>query len=252
MWKKNKGRRGISKISLNSLWGKLAQRDNMTKTEYVSDPPVYFELVTNPLKKVKNVEVFGEQFLLVNWEDLESIVEPHACSNVVVGSFVTAQARLKLYGVLHQLDKRVLYFDTDSVIYIHKPELWNPEIINNGLGEWTDEMPTAKITKFVGMGPTNYGYEYVEHDTGKLRSTCKVKGLTLDYNTSQVIHFYNMIEWATSDKRDFRESVEYQHRIRKHKDRKITTERQSKMYRFTYDKRVIVKNGETVPYGYLL
>ena len=249
---KNKGRRGISKISLNSLWGKLAQRDNMTKTEYVSDPSVYFELVTNPLKKVKNVEVFGEQFLLINWEDLESIVEPHACSNVVVGSFVTAQARLKLYGVLHQLDKRVLYFDTDSIIYIHKPELWNPEIINNRLGEWTDEMPTAKITKFVGMGPKNYGYEYVEHDTGKLKSTCKVKGLTLDYNTSQVIHFYNMIEWATSDKRDFRESVEYQHRIRKHKDRKITTERQSKMYRFTYDKRVILKNGETVPYGYLL
>ena len=102
------------------------------------------------------------------------------------------------------------------------------------------------------MGPKNYGYEYLEHDTGKLKSTCKVKGLTLDYNTSQVIHFYNMIEWATSDKRDFLESVEYQHRIRKHKDRKITTERQSKMYRFTYDKRVIVKNGETVPYGYLL
>ena len=217
---KNKGRRGISKISLNSLWGKVAQRDNMTKTEYVSDPPVYFELVTNPLKQVKNVEVFGEQFLLVNWEDLESIVEPPACSNVVVGSFVTAQARLKLYGVLHQLDKRVLYFDTDSIIYIHKPELWNPE--------------------------------YVGHDTGKLKSTCKVKGLTLDYNTSQVIHFYNMIEWATSHKRDFRESVEYLHRISKHKDRKITTERQSKMYRFTYDKRVIVKNVETVPYGYLL
>ena len=38
----------------------------MTKTEYVSDPSVYFELVTNPLKKVKNVEVFGEQFLFVN------------------------------------------------------------------------------------------------------------------------------------------------------------------------------------------
>ena len=50
-----------------------------------------------------------------------------------------------------------------------------------------------------------------------------------------------MMEWANSDKRDFQESVEYQHRIRKHKDRKNTTERQSKTYRFTYDKRVILK-----------
>ena len=32
---KNKGMRAIAKIMLNSLWGKLAQRENMTKTEYI-------------------------------------------------------------------------------------------------------------------------------------------------------------------------------------------------------------------------
>ena len=32
------------------------------------------------------------------------------------------------------------------------------------------------------MRPKNYGYEYVEKD-GMRKSTCKVKGLTLDYNT---------------------------------------------------------------------
>ena len=31
---KNKGMRAIAKIMLNSLWRKLAQRENMTKTEY--------------------------------------------------------------------------------------------------------------------------------------------------------------------------------------------------------------------------
>ena len=56
-----------------------------------------------------------------------------------------------------------------------------------------------------------------------------------------MIHFYNMIEWATCDKIDFQESVEYQHRIRRYEDRKNTTERQSKMNRFTYDERAIVK-----------
>ena len=32
---KNKGMRAIAKIMLDSLWGKLAQRENMTKTEYM-------------------------------------------------------------------------------------------------------------------------------------------------------------------------------------------------------------------------
>ena len=95
----------------------------MTKTEYISEPSKFFDLVTNPNKIVKNVDICRENLLLVNWDDTESSVEPHACSNVIVAAFVTAQARLKLYGILEKLNKRVLYFDTDSIIYYHKPLL---------------------------------------------------------------------------------------------------------------------------------
>ena len=105
---KNKGMRAIAKIMLNSLWGKLAQRENMTKTEYISEPSKFFDLVTNPNKIVKNVDICRENLLLVNWDDTESTVEPHACSNVIVAAFVTVQARLKLYGILEKLYERVL------------------------------------------------------------------------------------------------------------------------------------------------
>ena len=54
---------------------------------------------------MKNVDVYGEQFLLVNWEDMDLVIEAHACSNVVVAAFVTAQARWKLYGVLEKLNE---------------------------------------------------------------------------------------------------------------------------------------------------
>ena len=144
---KNKEMRAIAKIMLNSLWGKLAQRENLTGTEYISEPSKFFYLVTNPTKLVKNVDVYGELFLLVNWKDMDSVIEAHACSNVVVAAFVTAQARLKLYGVLEKLNERILYFNTDSVIYVHKPDLWNPTIINNRLGDWTDEVPNGNGTK---------------------------------------------------------------------------------------------------------
>ena len=132
------------------------------------------------------------------------------------------------------------FFDTDSIIYVHKPDLWNPTIINNRLGEVTEEVPNAQIMKFVGMEPKNYGNEYVDKD-GHCKSTCKVKGLALDYNTSQLIHFHRMLELAKPTCRDFKETADYQ-RIRKHKDRRVTTEKQSKTYRFNYNKRVILKN----------
>ena len=81
---KNPGLRAVAKIMLKSLWGKLAQRDKMTKTEYISEPSKYFDLVTNPSKVIKNVDLYGEQFVHVNREDTDSLVEPHTCSNVVV------------------------------------------------------------------------------------------------------------------------------------------------------------------------
>jgi hypothetical protein len=43
---------------------------------------------------------------------------PLSNRNVVIASFVTAYARLELYEVINKLGKSVLYFDTDSIIYI--------------------------------------------------------------------------------------------------------------------------------------
>ena len=40
-WKE--GRRAFSKIVLNSLWGKLEHRTNLTKTEYIANPSEYFK-----------------------------------------------------------------------------------------------------------------------------------------------------------------------------------------------------------------
>ena len=61
-----------------------------------------------------------------------------------------------------------------------------------------DEVSNARIVKFVGMETKNYGYEFVDKD-GKRTSTCKVKGLALYYNTSQVIHFDHMLNWVKGE-----------------------------------------------------
>lgn len=40
--------------------------------------------------------------------------------NVFIAAFTTCWAWLRLYEVLELLDERVLYFDTDSVIFLHR------------------------------------------------------------------------------------------------------------------------------------
>jgi hypothetical protein len=99
----------------------------------------------------------------------------------VLACFTTAHARLHLYETLQPLGERVLYFDTDSIIYQHDGSQFNSTIINS-LGGWTDELSGDHITKYMSGGPKNYAYE-----TQGGKSVCKVKDLTLHYRASQIV-----------------------------------------------------------------
>ena len=48
---KNPGLRALAKLMLNSFWGKFGQRSNLPQIEYVSDPSVYFDLLTSDQQK---------------------------------------------------------------------------------------------------------------------------------------------------------------------------------------------------------
>ena len=246
---KNPGLRSFAKIMLNCLWGKLAQREIMSQTEYIKDATKYFEMMNNSNVLVKHVEIFDNEcdFILVNYETKLDHIETHATANVIVGSYVTAYARMELYSILEKLKSRVLYFDTDSCMYIHDPCLWNPPIINSRLGKWTDEEPDCTIVKFRGLGPKNYAYE-MKTKEGKRETKCKVKGITLDYNTCQLINFETFTQCA--EDRNTEIKVTYACRIKRHTDRSVTSEAQTKTYRSVYTKRVIVNDTDTVPYGY--
>ena len=105
-------------------------------------------------------------------------------TNVCIAAFVTTYARLKLYSELEKLQDRVLYFDTDSIIFVehtnntteYKPKL------GNYLGELTNEIKKDKgthIVEFVSSGPKLYAYRT---NTGYTK--CVVKGFTLNYTSS--------------------------------------------------------------------
>lgn len=61
---------------------------------------------------------------MVNYTNHKNQMEGLNClSNVFLASFTTNYARLKLIEEMELIDNRVLYHDTGSIIYIHKPQL---------------------------------------------------------------------------------------------------------------------------------
>jgi hypothetical protein len=246
---KNVGKRAFAKTMLNCLWGKNAQNNVLAKTEYVNSVSGFYDIVTNPHITVNYVDMFDhDEFILINYSDQSDQAQPHSSANVVVASFVTAYARLELYAQLEQLGQRVLYFDTDSCMYVYDPDQYNIPIINSRLGKWTDEVPEGKIVKYVALGPKNYGYEYIVE--GKRYTKCKVKGITLDYDTTQKVNFDTMVD-CVKDRDNYSSVIHYPSRIQRHRDRKVTSGPQTKTFRSVYTKRLVVDTFKTVPYGYL-
>jgi hypothetical protein len=115
----------------------------------------------------------------------------------------------------------------DSWMYVFVPDKYNIPIINSRLGKWTDEVPKGEIVKYVTIGLKNYGYEYIVE--GQRQTKCKIKGITLDYDTTQKANFDTM-----KDRDNYSSVIHYPSRIQRHKERNVTSGPQTKTFRSIY------------------
>ena len=144
----------------------------------VKEPCRFFDLLYSDEFEVCGARMVNEDMVEVQYRNAEEFAEQNNKVNVVIAAFTTAYARLKLYDLLDLLQERVLYYDTDSVIYIHKPNQSDPPL-GNYLGDLTDELNGDYITSFVSRGPKNYAYR-----TKNGKTDTKIRGITLDYATT--------------------------------------------------------------------
>ena len=217
----------------------------MGKIEIVSYPARYFELLTDDEITVTDANLINDELIEVNYENVDEFVEADGKTNVVIAAFTTTHARLKLYSVLEQLDHRVLYFDTDSVIYVTRDGQWEPPT-ESYLGDLTDELDGSYITTFASGGPKNYTCRPSQEKT-----ICKVRGKTLNHRTKQKIDFNvicNMVEASEPNNLLYVDiSVKI---VRNRISKDILTKSEKKKYRIVYNKRIIVNNYDTLPYGF--
>ena len=200
---------------------------------------------------VKNVNVYNEDVLEVTTVKKEGACTPTTRGNIFIALFTTAIARLKLYEALDQLQERVLYYDTDSVIYITK-QGENQLPLGKFLGEFTDETDGESILEFGAAGPKSYAYK-----TGGGKSECKSKGLRNTDAVRRVLNCDTMLAHIQTELRDPQaqkrrlQTTVFNHFIRNGKVKSIHLEDMIKFFQVNWDKRVVDRTrGVTYPYGY--
>ena len=229
--------------------GKFAQRSNLTKTERVTEPKVFFDYLVSTKYKVSEAWMVNDDTVEVHYTNTEEFIEPDKKTNIVIAAFTTAYARLKLYDLLDLLQERVLYYDTDSVIYVHEPCKPDPPL-GDYLGDLTDELdPGDYITTFISGGPKNYAYL-----TNNGKTETKIRGITLNYDATKKINvdvMRHLVDSHVNGHNEEKVTVVNPHKItRDKKEKNIVTKRMKKDYRIVYNKRVITENYGTLPYGY--
>ena len=129
----------------------------MSKTDRVTQPKELYACLDSDQYIVKDVQLVNDETVEIQYMEKEGFVEENNKVNIVIAAFTTAYARLKLYDLLDLLQERVLYYDTDSVVYVHEPGKPDPPL-GDYLGDLTDELKGGYITTFMSGGPKNYGY----------------------------------------------------------------------------------------------
>jgi len=202
---------------------------------------------------VRHVSIINDQMVEVHYQHQKEDIPVSPNLNIFIACFTTCRARLKLYEALEQLGERVLYYDTDSVIFWEDEGQTSPAL-SKYLGDFTSELDDDDyIVEFVSGGPKNYGYK-----TKKRKIECKVRGFRLNSEGRTQLN-YNVMRQNVLDEiqkpllKPRQTQVVKTHQIvRNPKTYQLHTFPESKFYQLVYDKRVIDPiSFQTYPYGYL-
>ena len=242
----NSGLKALAKFFLNSQWGRYAMQTLKTVSKFVRNYQELCEIFGNRQFEVKNLIFPNDDIAMVFYQDNKEMHWGSNQTNVVIACFVTSQARLKLYGEMKQLNKRVLYVDTDSIIFKKDLNDYSP-ILGDFLGEFTNEIDPKEgnhITEFVSAGPKNYSYKL---DTGITHS--KIKGFSLNFAASQKIDFAK-IKNIVCHLRNEQILINQSTIVRNKNDWTVKTKNANKIYRMVCDKRIIQDDLSSIPYGF--
>lgn len=164
--------------------GKMAQRDNLV-TKEILEPREHFELLLDTSRRTLHSKGIGGKYYVAH-----QLIEEHRHSSRFAGlhhaAFVTSYGRLKLYSLMEKVGEKLVYCDTDSLVFKCARGEANPlqDQLTGYLGQLTDEVPSGKrIKSIVCNGPKCYSIRYEDGD-----EVVKAKGIQQNEATAALTY----------------------------------------------------------------
>ena len=177
--------RSLGKRFLNSAYGKFAQKNRNEGDAVIYGYQQFLELFQNPEVDPMTFDYrqVGSNSFKVHYEYKEAFLKMSGNTNVWIAAKVTEHARCVLHQRALEIgEEKVLYCDTDSLIYLHKKT--EPMNIGRGLGKFTDEKKGCYIEEYYAVAPKCYFLKIREEpDLEK-----KAKGIQLTLANQERIH----------------------------------------------------------------
>lgn len=229
----------------------------MPSCELITEPSRFTQLMFSDHYNVKQFCFISDDVAMVQWRHADSRGPRIKDVNVFVGAMTTAHARLMLYELLDKLQQRILYCDTDSVVFTSQPGDWVPPL-GPYLGDLTDEIDDGNvcgtpeedyITEFVSGGPKCYSYR-----TRQGKTTVKCKGITLNANNANVVthtSLSGLVHAFVANQNTGASVMTVSETIKRDKKNfHLKNETVFKKVQVVYNKRRVFQDYTTLPYGY--
>ena len=212
----------------------------MNQTKYVTEATEFYNILLDDTVANLNIQFVNDDMVQMTYNFKDHFIDNSNNTNIYIACFTTSHARLMLYDKIDYLQEKVLYFDTDSIIYIDD----GTKKIKTG--DMTDELSGKKIKQFVSTGPKSYSFK-----CGDNQQKSAIKGFTLNHENNNLLNHASLTKIVKKQVREI--TIVNENKITR-KNKGIVNEYNEKTFKLGYDKRVVKSVNEdcieTVPYGY--
>ena len=80
-------------------------------------PRKFYDIIYDDTYDVSDVQIINDDGMYVMYKKSKEFQPPALNTNVIIASYVTTHARLKLYSYMELLEDRSLYCNADSIIF---------------------------------------------------------------------------------------------------------------------------------------
>lgn len=197
-WQCNPVKKKVAKIMLNSGWGKHCQRPNLAQSKIIQRNDMgaereFMQGYDHGYFKITSIIPMKHGTAYERTDCAKSNPNLHD-SYIPAGVFVPAYGRLLLYEQMSRLGKRVLYHDTDSIVYIYDPTEEYNVPTSDIWGDWGEEdVSKIGIESFTAIAPKSYGYRL---SNGK--EMIKFKGVSVKHSHRDILNLSVMEEMVAA------------------------------------------------------